>query len=155
MSGSVNKVFLVGHLGKDPEMRSTASGESIASFSLATSESWKDKSGVKQEKTEWHNLVAFGKLAEIIGNYVKKGSLIHVIGKLQTDKYTDNQGIERYATKIVVGEMTMLGGKSESRDAPVPKSSHGVQDHSPPAQKRRYAPPPPASKEDFDDPVPF
>lgn len=166
MSGSVNKVFLVGHLGKDPEMRSTASGDAIASFSLATSESWKDKSGVKQEKTEWHDLVAFGKVAEIIGNYVKKGSLIHIIGKLQTDKYTDNQGIERYKTKIVVSEMTMLGSKSEGSGAPAPKPTHSVQDYSPPQHqavqparypnKRRDVPPPQsAPKADFDDDIPF
>ena len=166
MSNSVNKVILIGHLGKDPEMRYTAAGAPIASFSLATSEQWKDKqSGEKTDKTEWHNIVMFDKVAEIAGQYLKKGSLVYLEGKLQTDKWTDKEGVERYTTKIVANQMTMLGGKAES-DKPVAnyevkevKPAAPRQSYAPPAQERRYAPPPPNGspppKADFDDDVPF
>jgi single-strand DNA-binding protein len=100
---SVNKAILVGSVGKDPEIRSTQSGVEIASFSLATSESWKDKqSGEKKEKTEWHNISVFGGLVNIVKNYVKKGSKLYIEGKIQTEKYTDKNGTEKYATKIVL-----------------------------------------------------
>ena len=112
MSG-VNKVILLGRLGRDPELRETKSGTKVVSFSVATSETWKDKtSGEKQEKTEWHNCVAFGKLAEICGTYLKKGSQAYVEGKLQTDKY-EKDGVTKYSTKIVASEVTFIGGKSE------------------------------------------
>ena len=140
MAGSVNKVILIGHLGKDPEMRYTAAGAPIANFSLATSESWKDKqSGEKTDKTEWHNIVMFDKVAEIAGKYLTKGSLVYLEGKLQTEKYTDKEGIERYSTKVVANQMTMLGNKPEN-ESPAPVK-HEVKDHSPP-QQRQYAPPP-------------
>ncbi|HSM98686.1 MAG TPA: single-stranded DNA-binding protein, partial [Gallionella sp.] len=109
---SVNKVILIGRLGKDPETRYMTSGEAVTNATLATSENWKDKSGEKQEKTEWHNLVFYRRLAEIAGEYLKKGSQIYVEGKLQTRKWQDKEGKDRYTTEIVVNEMQMLGSKS-------------------------------------------
>lgn len=107
----VNKVILIGNLGADPEVRYTASGTAITSLSVATSESWTDKqSGQKQERTEWHRVKLFGKLAEIAGEYLKKGRTVYIEGSLRTDKYTDKQGGERYSTDIVANEMQMLGG---------------------------------------------
>ena len=109
---SVNKVTLVGRLGQDPETK-TVGETTVANFSLATSETWKDKSsGEKKERTEWHRLVAWGRQAEIIGEYLNKGSLIYVEGQLQTRKWTDKDDNERYTTEIRVGMMKMLGGKS-------------------------------------------
>src|SRR5512141_1615320 len=110
---SVNKVILVGRLGKDPETRYMTSGEAVTNVTLATSENWKDKSGEKQEKTEWHNLVFYRRLAEVAGEYLKKGSQIYVEGKIQTRKWQDKEtGKDRYTTEIIVNEMQMLGGKS-------------------------------------------
>jgi single-strand DNA-binding protein len=119
----INKVILVGALGNDPETRFTTSGAAICSFSVATNEEWKDKqSGEKQSRTEWHRVKAFGKLAEICGEYLKKGRQVYIEGSLRTDKYTDKQGIERYATDIIASEMQMLGGndgaKSGQSDRP-------------------------------------
>lgn len=111
MARGINKVILVGTTGKDPEVRYSQSGTANATLSLATNETWKDKNGEKQERTEWHRLKFFGKLAEIVGEYVTKGQTIYVEGSLRTDKYTDKQGIERYTTDIIVSEMQMLGGK--------------------------------------------
>lgn len=112
---SVNKVVLVGRLGKDPEARLMTNGEAVANVTLATTESWKDKSGVKQEKTEWHNLVFYRRLAEIAGEYLKKGSQIYIEGKLQTRKWQTKEGQDRYSTEIIVNEMQMLGGKASSQ----------------------------------------
>ncbi|MFZ5503293.1 MAG: single-stranded DNA-binding protein [Pseudomonadota bacterium] len=108
---SVNKAILIGRLGKDPETRYMTSGEAVTNVTLATSENWKDKSGEKQERTEWHNLVFYRRLAEIAGEYLKKGSQIYVEGRIQTRKWQDKEGKDRYTTEIVVNEMTMLGGK--------------------------------------------
>ncbi len=114
MARGINKVILVGNLGADPEVRYTASGTAITSLSVATSESWTDKqSGEKQERTEWHRVKLFGRLAEIAGEYLKKGRQIYIEGSLRTDKYTDKQGVERYSTDIVANEMQMLGGGGE------------------------------------------
>ena len=107
---SLNKVILIGNTGKDPEIRYMPNGKPVASFSIATSESWKDKAtGEKKESTEWHNCTAFDKLAEIIGQYVKKGQPLYVEGRIKTEKYTKD-GVEKYSTKILVNEMKMLGG---------------------------------------------
>jgi len=107
---SVNKVILIGNLGKDPEVRYTASGDAMANFSLATTESWKDKStGEKKELTEWHRISLFGKLGEIAGQYLKKGSQVYIEGSLRTRKWTDKEGQERYTTEIRGEVMTMLG----------------------------------------------
>ncbi len=120
---SVNKVILIGRLGKDPETRYMTNGEAVTNVSLATSDTWKDKSGEKQEKTEWHNLVAYKRTAEVMGEYLKKGSMIYVEGKLQTRKWQDKDGKDRYTTEIMVHEMHMLGGKSESTDQSQKKKS--------------------------------
>jgi single-strand DNA-binding protein len=116
----VNKVILVGHLGKDPDMKFAANGSAVCNITVATSESWKDKqTGDKVEKTEWHRVVAFGKLAEIMGEYLRKGSLVYIEGKLQTRKWQDKSGQDRYTTEIVADQMQMLGSKNQSSsDAP-------------------------------------
>ena len=111
MARGINKAIIVGALGKDPEIRYTASGSAVASFSVATNEQWKDKqTGEKKERTEWHNITVFGKLAEICGEYLKKGSQVYLEGKIQTDKWQDQNGQDRYTTKIIANEMQMLGG---------------------------------------------
>lgn len=121
---SVNKVILIGNLGKDPEVRQMPNGESVASVTLATTESWKDKGGVKQEKTEWHNLVFYRRLAEIVGEYLKKGSQIYIEGKLQTRKWQTKEGHDRYTTDVVVNEMQMLGSRRVGQTSqPTSKSS--------------------------------
>ena len=108
---SINKVILVGRMGKDPDMKKMTNGESVTNITVATTESWKDKSGIKQEKTEWHNLVFYRRLAEIAGEYLKKGSQIYIEGKLQTRKWQTKEGQDRYSTEIIVSEMQMLGSK--------------------------------------------
>lgn len=153
---SVNKVFLIGRLGKDPETRYMTNGEAVTNVSIATTESYKDKAGEKQEKTEWHNLVFYRRLAEIAGEYLKKGSMIYVEGKLQTRKYTDKAGVDKYSTEIIVNEMTMLGdkksgsGEYESSSRPAPAAR--------PAAAAPAAKPAPAAKssfDNFDDDIPF
>lgn len=106
---SVNKVILVGNLGKDPEIRYMPNGEAVANFSIATTDSWKDKQGQKQEKTEWHNIVMYRRLAEIAGEYLKKGRPVYVEGRLQTRKWQTKEGQDRYTTEIVADQMQMLG----------------------------------------------
>lgn len=111
MARGINKVILVGNLGGDPEMRHTGSGTAITTINIATSESWTDKqSGEKQERTEWHRVKLFGRLAEIAGDYLKKGRQVYIEGSLRTDKYTDKAGVERYSTDVIASEMQMLGG---------------------------------------------
>ena len=134
---SVNKVILIGRLGKDVEIKFMTNGEAVANTSLATSENWKDKAGEKHEKTEWHNLVFYRRLAEIAGEYLKKGAQIYVEGKLQTRKWQDKEtGQDRYMTEIIVNDMKMLGSKSENESgnfvggsAPHPSSHPDSQDH--------------------------
>lgn len=111
---SVNKVILVGSLGKDPEIRFMPNGETVCNFSMATSDSWKDKQGNKQEKTEWHNIVMYRKLAEIAGEYLKKGSPVYIEGSLQTRKWQTKEGQDRYTTEIIANTMQMLGSKGDS-----------------------------------------
>lgn len=121
---SVNKVILIGNLGKDPELRYTSSGVAVASFTLATNESWKDQDGTMQERTQWHNIVAWRKLAEICGEYLKKGGKIYLEGKLQYRSYDDKNGVKRYVTEIVLDEMLMLDSKGStqgSTDATSPR----------------------------------
>ncbi len=120
MAGSVNKVILVGNLGRDPEVRSMGNGGQVVNLSIATSESWKDKnSGERKEKTEWHRVVIFNEaLGKVAQNYLKKGSTVYIEGQLQTRKWTDNAGVEKYSTEIVLqryqGELTMLGSRGDS-----------------------------------------
>lgn len=114
---SINKVILVGRIGKDPETKYMPNGEAVTNATLATSETWKDKAGEKQEKTEWHNLTFYRRLAEIAGEYLKKGSMIYVEGKLSTRKWQDKEGNDRYTTGIIVSDMQMLSGKTEGAQA--------------------------------------
>ncbi len=158
---SVNKVILIGRLGKDPETRYMPNGEAVTNATLATSENWKDKSGVKQEKTEWHNLTFYRKLAEIAGEYLKKGSMIYVEGKLQTRKWQDKEGKDRYTTDIIVNEMNMLGGKSTGGSFEVVEEQQSAPQRSAPAAPRT-APPAASSSasqgrsfDNFDDDIPF
>lgn len=150
---SVNKVILVGRLGKDPETRYMTNGEAVSNATLATSENWKDKSGEKQEKTEWHNLVFYRRLAEIAGEYLKKGSQIYVEGKLQTRKWQDKEGKDKYTTEIIVNEMQMLGGKSTGGSFEVMDKPTTSAPASAPAASR----PAPAKSnfDNFDDDIPF
>lgn len=110
---SVNKVILVGNLGRDPEVRYMPNGEAVCNFSIATTDNWKDKSGVRQEKTEWHNIVMYRRLAEIAGEYLKKGRPVYLEGSLQTRKW-EKDGVTRYTTEIVANQMQMLGSRSDS-----------------------------------------
>lgn len=116
MARGVNKVILVGNLGQDPDVRYTGGGTAITTISVATSESWTDKqSGQKQERTEWHRVKLFGKLADIAGEYLKKGRQVYIEGSLRHDKYTDRDGIERYTTDVIASEMQMIGGQPADR----------------------------------------
>ena len=108
---SVNKVILLGNLGRDPETRYTTGGDAVTTLNIATSEQWKDKSGEKQERTEWHRVVLFARLAEIAGEYLKKGRSVYIEGRLQTRKYTDKDGVEKYSTEIVADRMQLLGSR--------------------------------------------
>ena len=110
MSRGVNKVIIVGNLGDDPDVKYTGNGTAIATISVATSEKWTDKDGEQQERTEWHRIKFFGRLAEVVGEYLKKGRQVYVEGRLQTDKWTDKDGVDRYTTNIIANEMQMLGG---------------------------------------------
>lgn len=113
MSRGVNKAIIVGQLGRDPEVKYAANGNAITSISVATSERWKDKQGQQQERTEWHRVKAFGRLAEIMGEYLAKGAQVYIEGSIRTEKYTGPDGAEKYATYIVANEMQMLGGKRD------------------------------------------
>lgn len=132
---SVNKVILLGNLGKDPETKYMSNGEAVTNITLATTETWKDKNGEKQEKTEWHRVTFYRKLAEIAGQYLKKGSQVYIEGRLETRKWTDKSGVERYTTEIIAHEMKMTGskpGQSEQRQpekaAPKQNSGSGFED---------------------------
>jgi len=131
MAKSLNKVMLIGNLGKDPELRYTTSGVAVATFSLATNESWKDQDGNTQERTEWHNIVAWKKLAEICGEWLKKGKKVYIEGRIQTRSYDDkNTGAKKYITEIVAENMIMLDSKGSQESAP---SASGVAETSSPA----------------------
>ena len=143
----LNKVILIGRLGKDPEVRYMPNSEAVCNFSVATSESWKDQNGQRQERTEWHNITMYRKLAEIAGQYLKKGSQVYLEGKIQTRKYTDKNGIERTAYDIIVNEMKMLGGGNDGQQA------QSAQNGEPPEPPRRQATP--AAPVDGSDGIPF
>src|SRR3989442_5674767 len=123
MAGSVNKVILIGRLGKDPEVKYTASGAPVAKFSLATDEVFKDRSGEQQRRTEWHNIVAWNKLAEICGEYLTKGKQVYIEGSIQSRQWEDQSGNKRTSYEIVARQMTMLGSKSDSERSPEPRSA--------------------------------
>jgi single-strand DNA-binding protein len=146
---SVNKVILIGNLGADPEVRYMPSGDAITNIRIATTDTWKDKNGEKQERTEWHRVAFFGKLAEIAGEYLKKGSQVYVEGRLQTRKWQDKDGNERYTTEIVANEMKMLGGRGGG-------NSFEVMDREPaaagsPAKQAKKG----GEFDDFEDDIPF
>ena len=163
MARGVNKVILVGNLGKDPEVRYSPNGGAVANITIATSESWKDKtSGEKQEKTEWHRVVFFGRLAEIAGEYLKKGAQIYIEGRLQTRKWQDKEGKDRYTTEIVANEMQMLGSREGRGGASAEFDQSGDEGQS--ASRSNRAPAaassgggskPSAPAGDFDDDIPF
>jgi len=164
MASGVNKVILVGHLGGDPEVRYTASGSAVANFTLATSESFNDKTGERQERTEWHRIVAWGKIAELCGEYLHKGRQAYVEGRLQTRQWDDKEGNKRYTTEIVAqtvqflggrnerGEVRSEGGESKPRLAPTPnaKTDLTTSKTTAPAKTFDYGPPPMS-----DDDIPF
>ncbi len=123
MAAGVNKALLIGHLGRDPEMRYTPSGLAVANFTMATSENWTNKDGTKESRTEWHRIVAFGRLAEICGEYLSKGRQVYIEGRIQTREWEDKDGNKRYTTEIVAREMQMLGSKdSEGASKTKPQS---------------------------------
>ncbi len=161
MARGVNKVILVGNLGKDPEVRYSPNGGAVANITLATSESWKDKtSGEKQEKTEWHRVVFFGRLAEIAGEYLKKGAQIYIEGRLQTRKWQDKEGKDRYTTEIVAGEMQMLGSREGRGGSAAEFDQSADEGHSrggsrAPATASSGGGKPSAPPSDFDDDIPF
>lgn len=153
-SRGVNKVILVGNLGQDPEVRYMPSGGAVTNITLATSESWRDKStGEQKEITEWHRVVLFGKLAEVAGEYLRKGSQIYIEGKLQTRKWQDQSGADRYSTEVVVnpmgGVMQMLGGKSQGDSQPKQQNSQQQRQQQQSNQSASNSP------SDFDDDIPF
>ena len=153
MARGVNKVILVGNLGRDPEIKYTASGTAIANVTVATSESWNDKqTNERVEKTEWHRVVAFQRLAEIMGEYLKKGSQVYIEGKLQTRKWQDQNGQDRYSTEVVANDMQMLGSRSGEATSQ-PQSARGGFRSNPPSQQ---APAQSNQDNDFaDDDIPF
>jgi single-strand DNA-binding protein len=162
---SVNKVIIVGNLGRDPEIRYMPSGDAIANIAVATSYKSKDKNtGEQKELTEWHRISFFGRLAEIVGQYLKKGSSVYVEGRLQTRKYTDKDGVEKYATDIIAETMQMLGGRQGmggdsgmdegGYDAP-PQRQQAAPRQAPPPPPARPAPKPAPNFSDMDDDIPF
>ena len=166
MARGINKVILVGNLGQDPEVRYLPSGGAVTNVSLATAESWKDKqTGQPQERTEWHRIVFFNRLAEIAGEYLKKGSQVYIEGKLQTRKWQDQSGQDRYTTEIVANEMQMLGGRAGGMGAdqqgyapsaaqPAPNQNY-AQPQAAPAPQAAAPAPAPQGMDSFDDDIPF
>jgi single-strand DNA-binding protein len=158
MSRGVNKVIIVGNLGNDPDVRFMPNGNAVANFSVATSETWKDKqTGEQKEKTEWHRIVIYQRLAEIAGKYLKKGSKVYLEGKLQTRKWQNQQGQDQYTTEIVVNEMQMLDGRnSNAQNMPQQAQQASQAPQAQQAQQASQAPQAPQEPDiDFDDDIPF
>jgi single-strand DNA-binding protein len=151
---SVNKVILVGNLGRDPETRYTTSGDAVTNIRVATTDTWKDKNGDKQERTEWHTVVFFGRQAEIAGEYLKKGRQVYIEGRLQTRKWQDKEGQDRYSTEIVADRMQMLGSR-EGSGAPVAAEAGEPVAAGEPRAKRGGAAPAKKNVDDLDDDIPF
>lgn len=147
----LNKVILIGRLGKDPEVRYMPNGEAVCNFSVATSESWNDRNGQRQERTEWHNITMYRRLAEIAGQYLKKGSQVYLEGKIQSRKYQGKDGIERTTYDIIVNEMKMLG--DSKHDWQQTQQVQSAQAGTPTPPRRQATPAAPA--EDIDDNIPF
>ncbi len=161
---SVNKVILIGNLGKDPEVRYAPSGAAICNVTIATSRQWKDKtSGERQEETEWHRVVFYDRLAEIAGEYLKKGKSVYIEGRLKTRKWTDKEGVDKYTTEIIAQEMTMLGsregggggGGDEMGAAPAPRSAPPARSAAAPAPAPKPAAKSSTGFDDMDDDIPF
>lgn len=158
---SVNKVILIGNLGRDPELKSLPSGQPVANFPIATSEKWKDKStGETKEQTEWHNIIMFGKLAEIAGQYLKKGSSVFIEGRLQTRKWQDKNGQDRYTTEIIANEMKMLGSRGDQSSDSISynqskESKQGYYQPQTPQSARNKATFDAQSPAGFDDDIPW
>jgi len=147
----VNKAILVGNLGRDPEVRYSANGSAIANVTLATTDSWKDRqTGERQERTEWHRVVFFGRLAEIAAEYLKKGSQVYVEGRLQTRKWQDQSGTDRYTTEVVVNDMQMLGSRGGASSMPPEDLDQADDPNSGKVQEET-----PAAAKEFDDDIPF
>jgi len=145
---SVNKAIILGNLGRDPEVKYTAGGDAVCNLAIATTEKWKDKAGEKQEKTEWHRVVLFGRTAEVAGEYLSKGSSVYIEGRLQTKKYTDKDGVEKYSTEIVGDRLQLLGGKPESdSNSGGDRAERSAKPAGKPAARR--------NADDFDDDIPF
>lgn len=152
MASGLNKAMIIGRLGQDPEVKFMPSGGAVCNVSVATSMQWKDKdSGDKREKTEWHRVVAFNRLAEVVGEYLKKGSQVYFEGRLQTRKWEDRDGNERYTTEIVAHEMQMLGEAKGGNEA----SGNGSPNRSANRSSKRQTAPAAAAPPDFDDDIPF
>lgn len=146
----LNKVVLIGRLGRDPEVRYMPNGEAVCNFSVATSEAWNDRNGQRQERTEWHNITMYRRLAEIAGQYLKKGSQVYLEGKIQTRKYTDKNGIERTAYDIIINEMKMLGGGGNDG-----QQAQSAQAETPTPPRHQAPATPAAPVDDVDDDIPF
>jgi single-strand DNA-binding protein len=153
-SRGVNKVILIGHLGADPETRAMPSGMTVANIRMATTESFKDKSGEWQERTEWHNVALFGRMGEVAGEYLRKGSQVYVEGRLRTRKWQDKQGNDRYTTEIVANDMQMIGGRAggggsrEGGEAREPRESREPREQAEPVTSS-------TERDGFDDDIPF
>lgn len=150
----VNKVIVVGNLGRDPEVRFTPGGAAVANFSVATSENWTDKGGQKQERTEWHRIVAWGKTAELCGEYLKKGRQVYIEGKLQTRKWKDKEGVEHSTTEIVADRVVFLGGGGRGDGAGAARSN-GQDFGPPPPGMEDYGPPASGNGGGAEDDIPF
>jgi single-strand DNA-binding protein len=157
MARGINKVILIGNLGADPETRAMPSGTTVANLRIATSESWRDKqTGEQQERTEWHRVALFGRLAEIAGEYLRKGSQVYIEGSLRTRKWQDKQGYERYSTEIVGNELQMLGGRGGGAGAGVAGGAPGAAAAAGPSYAEESAGTGGTSRgEEFDDDIPF
>jgi single-strand DNA-binding protein len=158
---SVNKVILMGNLGRDPEVRFMPNGDAVCNFSIATTDSWKDKAGERQEKTEWHNIVMYRRLAEIAGEYLKKGRPVYVEGRLQTRKWQTKEGQDRYTTEIIADSMQMLGGRDSSSASDRSSQSQGNDNFDQTPQRNAPASPntsntnAASSFDEFEDDIPF
>ena len=155
---SVNKVILVGRLGRDPETRYMPSGDAITNFAIATDEQWRDRNGERQTRTEWHNITLFGKLGEIASQYLRKGSQVFIEGRIQSRKYTGKDGIERTAYYIIGNEMKMLGNRNDGSDSGNNNAAPPTSSNLPPAAPRRQPPqqtPTTPPIDDIDDDIPF
>lgn len=155
---SVNKVILMGNLGRDPEVRFMPNGDAVCNFSIATTDSWKDKAGERQEKTEWHNIVMYRRLAEIAGEYLKKGRSVYLEGRLQTRKWQTKEGQDRYTTEVIADSMQMLGGRDGApAQESQPSSQHEAKDEfdQTPSRNNQSGSSNISSFDEFEDDIPF